>query len=365
MRLGVGVAALAFCLRAALAEPLPWEALKQQLAGAILQAATPPTLALRILQSDGLPDGLADSAGERLRTPPVLDELLAATPPLLGIEPFYAGNLGPFLLGLRGLAMHALDTQQTPTPTPAQAALITRAARVSGHLGLRQRALALREALAPPDTPWICDEEPINASTCALLACTDAYLLSGEAADIDRARAWATYAAPLEVLRTPAARAHAYALLNLADLDTARPWRQIAEAILTTPCDAATPAAALNVTTLGLARIHGAAPELFTLRVPARVGEAVLNSVLVIPAVLGQVGEGTMAFTAVGREEKTGYALIAPAPCPKAVENAGAAAASVSALDAAHNAWFHDREAQALLFKIAPGAGETRIRVTW
>lgn len=363
MRLGVGLAALAFCLRAALAEPLPWDALKQQLAGAMLQAPTSPTLALRILQRDGLPNDLADSVAERLRTPPTVDELLAATPPLLGIEPFYAGNLGQFLIRLRAAALLALD-RQAPA-TPAHVALVTRAARITGHLGLRQRALALREALALPDTPWASDDAPISASTCGLLACVDAYFLSGEATDIERARAWAAHAAPLEALRTPAARAHACALLSLADLDTSRPWRQIAEAILMTPCEPETPGPVLDLTAFGLARLRGAAPELFTLRVPARIGEALINSVLVIPAVLGPVGEGTMAFTVLGKEGQGGYAFIAPAPRPKTVENAGTAAASAPMLDAATDAWFYDREAQALLFKITPAAGETRIRVTW
>ncbi len=330
-----------------------------------------------------------------------------------GETPFFEGHLGESLLELRAKAFGLLEAREDgrwralsegahPLGQAALAArTVLRAARLTGHLELRRQALDCLKQLeeyvvSGCAQPWAyphCEPEILSAAY-AISAYMDAYEITGDRKYIAQAVYWAKTGHRLVCLTSPTGQpdvtsglVYAYALQDLAPYDNSFDWRSIAQGITNSAMHQqytdgpskgcypdswnvieATPNPAdINPENIILneCRLRDNGAQIRTARVPARVGEALVNSVLDIEAVLGHVGEGKLGLMLRGAPGFAAHTVVVPAQEPQAVDGAGARAADSAALAKQPEGWLYDREAQALVLKHTPATPAFRVEVTW
>jgi len=302
---------------------------------------------------------------------------------------------------------------------------ILRAARLTGHQELRRQALLALEVMKQYQVPrgaqmWECPlyQPDILAAAQAISAYCDAYRITGDPKYIEEAVYWAWTGLPFlylwEMDRYPTMKynvisvigstwfthswiglpvvwcglVYAYALQDLAEFDDSLPWLTFAQGITNSamhqqytegPSKGCYPdswnmekniplPADINPENIILneSRLRGNNPDIRTRRIPATAGEAVINSLADIPALIGSVADGTLGVSLAAPGTRSGvYTVIAPVREPKTVAGSGERAADSAALRRAESGWQYDREGQCLVLKTTLHDGAAELRMTW
>lgn len=395
-------------------------------------------VAARLLLRDGLETAQADALANRVSA--VVQRAVkedggaslasrAGAQIVNGETPYFEGYLGEALRALRDHGFRTLATPIKASETSlGQSALATRsvlrAARLSGHLGLRQQAVnalknieqyAVHQGASASASPLY--QPDLLAAAHAISAYMDAYQITGDPAHVRQAVYWAKTGLPFVYLWSPSGHpamlyntipvfgstwfthswigvpvvwcglVYAYALQDLAPYDQSFDWRTIAQGITNSamhqqytdgPSKGCYPdswnvlqskpiPADINPENIVLneCRLRGNSAALRTVRVPGRVGEALINSIFDMPAVLGSVEGAKLGLVQRGTPGFPGYTTVAPAQAPAQVQGAGNQASDSAALASMPTGWLYDREAQALILKHTPDTSEWKTEIIW